>query len=97
MKEETLIPVADFCASHDIEIELIERFYSHGLIEIHYRKKSLFLPEYEMKKLEQILLFHRELEINLEGIETIFELLHKVTTMQERITDLENKLQRFTL
>lgn len=96
MEEYILIPAQDFCLSHQITIDVVQTMSDHGLIEIVKRKESFFIPENQIKRLEQILVFNRELDINLEGIETIFELLERIEFMQDHIKKLENKLQRFT-
>ena len=96
MEDYILIPALDFCKSHRVQTDLLEQYHSHGLVNIIYRQQDLFIPEPEVRKLEKIIVFHRELDINLEGIETILELLNKVEHMQQTITQLENKLQRFT-
>lgn len=95
MEHHTLIPAADFCKGHCVEISLIEQLDAHGLIEVIYREEHLFIPDHQIKKLEKILVFHTDLEINLAGIESILPLLDRVESMQEQITALENKLHRF--
>jgi MerR family transcriptional regulator/heat shock protein HspR len=95
MEEEILIPAIDFCTSHRVKMSLIQALKEQGLVEIVTRKQLYFIPENQVKKLEQIIVFHTELEINLEGIETIFALLQRLESMQEHIQQLENKLQRF--
>jgi hypothetical protein len=95
MEDYTLIPAADFCKGHGVEIALIEQLDSHGLIEVIYRENHLFIPDHQIKKLEKIIVFHIDLEINLAGIESILPLLDRVASMQQQITDLENKLHRF--
>lgn len=95
MENDNLIPAIDFCTSHRIEIELVQTLNEQGLIEVISRKELIFIPENQVKKLEQIIVFHRELDINLEGVETILSLLQRMESMQEHILQLENKLQRF--
>jgi hypothetical protein len=95
MEDYVLIPATDFCKGHCVEIALIEQITHHGLIEVIYREDHLFIPDHEIKKLEKILVFHTDLQINLEGIETILPLLERVESMQEQITALENKLHRY--
>lgn len=95
MEDNSLIPAIDFCTSHQVKIELVHTLNKQGLIEVITHKKLLFIPENQVKKLERILVFHRELDINLEGVETILSLLQRMESMQEHILELENKLQRF--
>jgi DNA-binding transcriptional MerR regulator len=96
MEDYILIPAIDFCLGHHVELETIQIINKQGLIEIIELENTLFIPEHQVKRLEQILVFNRDLDINLEGIETILELLHRMEFMQEQIIQLENKLQRFS-
>lgn len=95
MKTYTLIPAKEFCKSHKVSIETVQAFGDYGLIQVTKRKETLFIPEDQLKRLEQILVFKNDLAINLEGIETIFDLLERIETMQSHIIELENKLKRF--
>ncbi|RMB64115.1 MerR family transcriptional regulator [Dokdonia sinensis] len=95
MEDYILIPAQDFCVSHQVTVETLRQLNDYGLIEVVQRKQTVFIPESQLKRLEQILVFHKELEINLEGIETIFELLERIEKMQNHIIQLENKLKRF--
>lgn len=96
MEDYILIPAQDFCTSHKVTVETVQMLSDYGLIEIVQRKQTVFIPENQLKRLEQILVFNKELDINLEGIETIFELLERIEKMQSHIIHLENKLKRFT-
>lgn len=95
MEEFILIPAQDFCVSHNVTIETVQTLSNYGLIEVIQQEHTLLIPENQLKRLEQILVFNRELEINLEGIETILQLLERIETMQNQIIGLENKLKRF--
>lgn len=95
METYTLIPVVDFCDAHCVEITLVKSFNDHGLIAIVEQEQALFIPEPEVKKLEQIIVFYRDLDINLEGIETIFMLLERIEALKNHVNLLENKLIRF--
>ncbi len=95
MKEHLYIPVDEFCISHKIEVQWIKSLEEYGLITVIVKKEVLYLSEKELKRLERILVFNRELEINLAGIETIFHLLERLERTQEEKRVLENKLQKY--
>lgn len=95
MTKEHLIPAIEFCSSHGIELSYINSLHRFGLIEIITIKKDAFLYLNELPKLEQILLFHNELEINLEGIEVIINLLERVDQIQYEMNALKNKLRLY--
>jgi hypothetical protein len=46
-------------------------------------------------RLEKIVRLHFELDINLEGIETIAHLLERMEGMQEKIVQLTNRLKAY--
>ncbi|GAK75503.1 MAG: chaperone modulator CbpM [Nonlabens ulvanivorans] len=95
MEDYELIPAIDFCIGHHIELEMVQILGKEGLIEIIELEEAYFIPEHQIKKLEKIIVFHKDLNINLEGVDTIIDLLERMESMQQQIIQLENKLQRF--
>lgn len=95
MKVENLISVDVFCANHNIEISFVSSLQQTGLIEITTIKEVKFIDAGQLKQLEKILRFHYELDINLEGIETITHLLQRMNTMQDEIIVLSNRLRLY--
>ena len=92
MEQEELIPVKDFCIHHNIEYSFISSLENSGLISIKSVKRSSFIHVDEMHKLEKFVRLHYDLDINLEGIETINYLLERIEEMQREIVNLRNKL-----
>ncbi len=92
MTKEYLIPAAEFCANHQIELSFINSLHEFGLIEVVSIQQTTFLSSEELPKLEQILLFNQELEINLEGVEVIIRLLERVHQIQHEMNILRNRL-----
>ena len=95
MGTEYLIAVDEFCASHNIEISFISSLHQSGLIEITTIKNSGFLEVDQLKQLEKYVRFFYDLDINLEGIETIDYLLHQINSMQDEIINLRNRLRLY--
>ncbi|MEO6814258.1 MAG: chaperone modulator CbpM [Ginsengibacter sp.] len=91
MEPEELIPAKDFCMYHNIEYSFISSLEDSGLIRITSVEKSVYIPAEEMQKLEKFVRLHYDLDINLEGIETINHLLEKMDEMQKEIIKLRNK------
>ncbi|MEO6636672.1 MAG: chaperone modulator CbpM [Ginsengibacter sp.] len=92
MKTEDLIPAKDFCLHHNIEYSFISSLQNSGLITITSIKRSSFIHSDDLGKLEKFVRLHYDLDINLEGIETINHLLDKMEEMQNEITRLRNVL-----
>jgi len=92
MQTEYLIAIDEFCAKHDIEVSFISSLQHTGLIEITTIEKVGFIPVDQIRQLEIFMRFYYELDINLEGIETISHMLQRVNDLQEEIVELRNRL-----
>ena len=92
MEQEELIPAKDFCIHHNIEYSFISSLENSGLISITSEKRSSFIHVEEIHKLEKFVRLHYDLDINIEGIETINYLLERMEEMQREIVNLRNKI-----
>lgn len=92
MATKDLIPAKDFCYHHNIEYSFISSLQSSGLINVTSIKRSVYIPLEEMHKLEKFVRLHYELDINIEGIETIHHLLNKIDDMQKELLALRNRI-----
>jgi hypothetical protein len=95
MNKQYLIPANDFCTSHNIEISFITSLQEAGLVEITTIKETEYIPESQLQELEKIVRLYYEMDINLEGIETVFHLLQRINDMQDEITHLNNRLRLY--
>ncbi len=89
------IALSEFCNSHGISPQFVLQWHEYGLIEIIHEAQTPYIHHEELPKAERIIRLHTELDINLEGIEVIQQLLHRINGMQEEINLLRNKLRRF--
>ena len=97
MQTEYLIAVDEFCANHNIEISFISSLQQTGLIEITTIKETGFIDAGQIQQLEKFIRFYYELDINMEGIETITHLLKRINSLQDEITTLKNKLRLYEI
>ena len=95
MQKEKLIPVDEFCIHHNIEISFISSLQQTGLIEITTIQETSFIDADQLQQVEKILRFYYDLDINLEGIETITHLLQRVNSLQDEINTLKNRLRLY--
>lgn len=95
MNRGNMIPANEFCASHNIEITFINSLQEAGLIEITTISETEYIHESQLNELEKIVRLYYEMDINLEGIETVIHLLQKINDMQEEITLLKNRLRLY--
>ena len=95
MQTLNLIAVNDFCVHHHIEISFISSLQQNGLIEITTMDETEFIDAEQLHQLEKFTRFYYDLDINLEGIETITHLLRKINAMQDEIIALRNRLRLY--
>jgi hypothetical protein len=97
MQKDYLIAIDEFCTIHNIEISFITSLQQTGLIEITTIKESSFIDPVQLQQLEKIIRLYFEMDINLEGIEAIYHLLKKITSQQEEIIGLKNRLRLYEI
>jgi hypothetical protein len=95
MQIDNLIAVNEFCVNHNIEISFIRSLQKTGLIEFTIIEESLFINIDQLQQLEKIVHLYYELDINLEGIETINHLLHRINSLQDENILLKNRLRLY--
>jgi len=97
MQTENLIAVHDFCINHNIEMSFISSLQQSGLIEITTIQDTGFIDTGQLQQLERIVRLYYELDINLEGIETVTYLLQRITSLQDEIVALKNRLRLYEI
>ena len=95
MQTDYLIALDEFCAKHDVEVSFISSLQQTGLIEIKTVKETGFIESSQLHQLEKFIRFYYELDINLEGIETITHLLERLRSSQDEIISLRNRLRLY--
>jgi hypothetical protein len=92
MQTEYLVAIDEFCTKHNIEVSFISSLQETGLIEITMVDDAAFIQLEQLQEIEKFIRFYYELDINIEGIETISHLLHRVNELQKEIVALRNKV-----
>ena len=92
MNNEHLIAASEFCAGHHIAVSFIESLAQHGLINIETIGEQLAIPDTQLPSLEKMVRFHYELDINVEGIESIIHLLERIESLQQEMLNLQRKI-----
>jgi chaperone modulatory protein CbpM len=95
MPTEDMVPANEFCIHHNIELSFIYSLNQSGLIEIITVEEKIFVPVSQLNQLEKLVRLYYDMDINLEGIETITYLLQRMNDMQQQITYLTNRLSMF--
>lgn len=95
MQEELLISADEFCTCHNIEFSFMRNLEEFGMIQMITKHKVSYIPENQLEQIERILRLHRDLDINVEGIDAITHLLTRINKMQSEIITLRNRLRLY--
>ena len=95
MKEQDLIPTQTICSHYNIEISFVDTLQNMGLIQIEVVEKNQYIHQDQISDLEKIIRLHNELEVNLEGIDVVFNLLQKEKELRSELIMLKNKLRLY--
>ena len=92
MPKQHFIAADTFCLNHQIDYHFIQLLRQSGLIKTLEESETLYIPEEQLPALERMVRLHFEMDINLEGIETINYLLQRMEAMQQEIVQLKNRI-----
>jgi CRISPR/Cas system-associated protein Cas10 (large subunit of type III CRISPR-Cas system) len=92
MTRENYIVALEFCSSFNIELNFLESLNEYGLIQLENIEETIYIPGNQLSDLERMVRLHYDLNINIEGIETIINLLHKTDELRNEIENLRNRL-----
>ncbi|MDN3643342.1 chaperone modulator CbpM [Lutimonas halocynthiae] len=95
MDTEKYIPVLHLCDLYQIEISFFKELNEEGLIELVSRQNSMYVLEEKLYKVERIIRIHRELNVNIEGIDVVLNLLEKVDTLQNEVYSMQSRLRLY--
>ena len=90
------VAAKSFCLHHNIQYEFIRQAKEHDLIEVVMEEKTCYIPFTQLEKLEKIVRLYNELDINFEGIETIFHLLDKLEEKEKELRRVNNLLEYYS-
>lgn len=95
MNEKPLIPTQTLCSHYNIEISFVDALNKMGLIRVEIIEQKQFLHQDQISNLEKIIRLHNELNVNLEGIDVVFNLLEKERKLQNELNSLKNRLRLY--
>lgn len=95
MTKKGLISTKTLCTQYEIEFSFVEALGKIGLIKIVVIERNRYIHQDQIRDLEKMIRLHHELNINLEGIDVIFNLLKKERDLRNQIISLKNKLHLY--
>ena len=93
METQKLISIQQFCEHYSIPINFINALKEYELIEVIVENNQDCILITHINKVEKIIRLHYDLDINLEGVDVIYNLLNQVDLLKKENTDLQNKIK----
>lgn len=95
METQEFISITQLCCTYQVEVAFFNELNEVGLIEITTIEKTPYLHQNLLSDIEKMIRMHRELSINIEGIDVVCNLLQKVTDLQDELIATKNRLRLY--
>jgi len=92
MSIENFIPLNTLCLHYKLEISFFNTLNENGLIEIQLVDEIQYVHKESIYEIEKIVRMHKELEVNIEGIDVVLNLLQKIDALQTELLKVRNRL-----
>lgn len=92
MSTENFIPVNILCTHYKVELSFFNNLNEIGLIEIQNVEETLYVHKDSIYDIEKIIRMHQDLDVNVEGIDIVFNLLQKIEALQSELLRVRNRL-----
>ena len=95
MDKQNLIQIETICFHYKIEVSFIKDLENIGLISVETYDNNKFIHQDKINDLEKIIRLHNELNVNIEGIDIVFNLLQKELKLKEELNALKSRLRLY--
>ena len=93
MNTRKYIPLSTLCTHYRVEMSFFDNLGEIGLLDIESVEESPAIPAETVGEVEKIIRLHQELNLNLEAIDVVFNLLHRVGTLQSELQSVRSRLR----
>jgi hypothetical protein len=93
MIPELFIPLQRLSQHYEVEITFFGELHEFGLIEIATVEQDQFLHQDDLGRLEKVIRLHRDLSMNLEGIDVVMHLLARIEELQSELHRAHRRLR----
>lgn len=93
METKDLISIQLLCKRYSVPVSFIETLKEFQLIELIVENDNSFIHTKQIKEVEKMMRLHYDLDINIEGVDAIYNLLKQVDALKQEITELNNRLR----
>lgn len=93
MNIKDFVPLNEICTHYQVEVSFINSLDEIGLIEILIFEESHYIHLDQLRNIEKMIRMHHDLDVNIEGIDAVFNLLLKIDVLQEELKEAKNRLK----
>lgn len=95
MNTENLILITTLCKQYQVEESFFSVLNEYGFVEIVVVKNTSFIHEDNVTVVDKIIRMRNDLNLNMEGIDTVFNLLEKIDDLQNELNTVKNRLRLY--
>lgn len=92
MNTENFIPLDTLCQHYKLEISFFNNLNENGLVDIELVDNIQYIHKDSIYEIEKIVRMHKELDVNIEGIDIVLNLLQKIDALQTELHNVRNRL-----
>lgn len=95
MNTENFITLSTLSTHYKVGLSFFDNLKEIGLIEILTIDQTQYVHQDSIYEIEKIIRLHQELDVNIEGIDVVFNLLQKIDALQTELLLVRNRLRLY--
>jgi hypothetical protein len=95
MNIENFIPLHTLVSHYKVELSFFSHLSELGLVDVKTVEQIEYIHQDSIYEIEKMIRMHQELDVNIEGIDVVFNLLQKIDTLQKELVAARNRLRLY--
>jgi hypothetical protein len=95
MSRKNLVPLATLCTHYQVEMSFFSDLIEYGLIEIDTVEHTACIRTERIPEIEKMIRIHHDLHVNMEGIDVVWNLLQKMSDLQNELMVVRSRLRLY--
>lgn len=95
MTRPNVIPIALLCRHYQVETTFFHGLREYGLIEVQLVEQSECITTEQLPELEKMIRIYQDLNLNLEGIDVVWNLLQRMEELQNELRMVRSRLHLY--
>lgn len=95
MSTENFIPINTLVIHYKMELSFFSNLIELGLVEIQTVEQVQYIHQDSICEIEKMIRMYQELDVNVEGIDVVFNLLQKIDVLKTELLTLRNRLSLY--